>query len=112
MIIGLVELRTGTSQKLHIAQSLKINHGIHPYIALERLASVQHISVSTCQIPAHGHFRKKASCMQQATEHRSDTEKYSSQRAYLPCTNTLTHPEAVTWYSSELTYCYSTADVM
>ena len=41
-MIGLVELRTGTTQELYIVQSVKINHGIHPYIALERLATVQH----------------------------------------------------------------------
>ena len=61
MIIGLVELRTGTSQKLHIAQLIKIKHGIHPYIALERLASVQHLHNHMSHIPAHGHFRNKAS---------------------------------------------------
>ena len=43
-MIGLVELRTGTTQELNIVQSVKINHGIHPYIALERLATVQHFS--------------------------------------------------------------------
>ena len=42
MTIGLVELRTGTIQKLYIVQSLKINLGIHPYIALEWIAKVQH----------------------------------------------------------------------
>ena len=42
-MIGLVELRTGTTQELYIDQSVKINHGIHPYIALERLATVQHL---------------------------------------------------------------------
>ena len=42
-MIGLVELRTGTTQELYIVQSVKINHGIHPYIALERLATVQHL---------------------------------------------------------------------
>ena len=43
MIIGLVELRTGTTQKLYIVQSLKINLRIHPYIELEWLANVQHL---------------------------------------------------------------------
>ena len=42
-MIGLVELRTGTTQELYIVQLVKINHGIHPYIALERLATVQHL---------------------------------------------------------------------
>ena len=45
MIIGLVELRTGMSQKLHIAQSLKIIHGIHPYIAHSRLWTFKEESI-------------------------------------------------------------------
>ena len=43
LTIGLVKLRTGTTQKLYIVQSLKINLGNHPYIALEWLANVQHL---------------------------------------------------------------------
>ena len=43
MTLGLVELRTGTTQELYIVQSVKINHEIHPYTALERLATVQHL---------------------------------------------------------------------
>ena len=42
-MIGLVELRTGTTQELYIVQSVKINHGILPYIVLEMLATVQHL---------------------------------------------------------------------
>ena len=39
--------------------------------------------------------------MQQATEYRFDTENYSVNKAYIPRTNILPNPDAVTWKPSQ-----------